>query len=261
MRNRFIAAAAHSALVGFLALALLPVKEAAALDQNEFNKAMDAYLQKDENVGKIGTALEGFFKKKRDDQQKAAAEEEAKQVEEQFKNPVKIDVANRPVRGNPNAKVTLVIFSDFQCPFCQRGAQVMDDVLKDYPNDVKLVFKHLPLPFHENAGPASKAAMAAGEQGKFWEMHDQLFKNQQNLTPEGFIEMAKAVGADVEKFKADLAANDAKYQKVIDEDSAKAAELGVQGTPGFFVNGVQVRGARPLPYFKSLIDRWLKQGK
>ncbi|MCC6221686.1 MAG: thioredoxin domain-containing protein [Deltaproteobacteria bacterium] len=238
-------------------LLLLASSPAMALDTAEFEQQMNSYLAKPENVEKIGEVLEAHFRKKREDEQKKAAESEQKELEDQFNNPIKLDVSNSPARGKADAKITVVEFSDFQCPYCQRGASVMDELLKEYPNDVKVVFKHLPLPFHAQAKPASRAALAAGEQGKFWEMHDALFKNQQNLTDEGFLEMAKGIsGLNVDKFKADLTANASKYDKVIEDDVALATKHGVRGTPGFFVNGVQVRGARPLPYFKDIVERW-----
>ena len=221
-----------------------------------FDKQMETFLGNDENVKKIGDALERYFQKKRDQQQQEAQKSEQDKIESQFKNPVKVDVGNSPVRGEPTAKVTIVEFSDFQCPFCQRGASIMDDVLKEYPKDVKVAFKNLPLPFHEKAKPAAKAALAAGKQGKFWEMHDLLFKNQGALGDDLFVKFAGDLGLDVAKFKADMASPE--VAKAIDDDAEMARSLGVNGTPGFFVNGVLVSGAQPLPAFKAIIDRWLK---
>lgn len=227
---------------------------AAAMDQDEFNKMMDTYLQSEENLEKVGTALEQFFRKKREEQQQLAEQQEQQRIKEQFDNPVKIDIAGSPVTGNPNAPITVVEFSDFQCPFCKRGNEVMKDLLKEYPEDVKIVFKHLPLPFHQQAKPAAIAAIAAQQQGKFWEFHDALFENQDSLTDAKFIEIATNLGLDIEKFKADM--KNEKFEKQVADDMALATQLGVRGTPGFFVNGVQVRGARPLPYFKELVDQW-----
>ncbi|MCB0317866.1 MAG: thioredoxin domain-containing protein [Bdellovibrionales bacterium] len=151
----------------------------------------------------------------------------------------------------------MVEFSDFQCPYCKRGADTMAEVLKAYPNDVNLVFKNLPLPFHKQAGPAAKAALAAGKQGKFWEMHDRLFNNQQRLSAGFYEEQAKDLGLDVEKFKTDL--NDPELEKQLKADMDLAQKHGISGTPGFFVNGVEVRGAMPVDHFKGIIDRWLKE--
>lgn len=245
-------------LVYLLAIGAPTLAVAADVKDQEFASSMDRYLADDKNLEKISDALERFFKKKRDEQEKTAAEAEVKELEEQFKNPIKVDPGNSPARGDKNAKITIVEFSDFQCPYCQRAASTMEELMKEYPNQIKLVFKNMPLPFHSEAEPAAKAALAAHEQGKFWEMHDELFANQQRLGAATYEELAKKIGLDVEKFKRDM--NDPKLQKAIEEDKELGKKLGVQGTPGFFVNGVQVRGARPAPYFKNIIDRWLKQG-
>jgi protein-disulfide isomerase len=135
----------------------------------------------------------------------------------------------------------------------------MEDVLKEYPNDIRLVYKNLPLPFHQQAKPAAIAALAANEQGKFWEMHDELFANQSRIQEgETFLfELAEKIGLEMDKFKKDFA-ND-KFARMVDEDAALANKLGITGTPGFFVNGVKVTGARPLPYFKMIIDRWMQE--
>jgi len=227
-----------------------------------FSKQMEEFLGKDENVEKILAAVGRYQEKKQVEQAKQQAEAAEKEMDDQFKNPIKVDIGNSPTKGKADAKVTVVEFSDFQCPYCEKGAATMEALLKEYPNDVKLVFKNLPLPFHHDAKPAARAALAAKEQGdeKFWAMHDELFKNQRELKEEKFVELAKKIGLDVDKFKADYA-NAAKYEALIDADMKLAEELGVQGTPGFFVNGVQIRGALPLPQFKKIVDRWLQQGK
>jgi len=245
-------------LAGATALLLLgsSVSAFAAPDETAFEKNMDSFLSKDENVKKIGDSLERYFQKKREEAQKEAAKSDQEKMEAQFAHPVKVDVGSSPVRGNPSAKVTIVAFSDFQCPFCQRGASVLDDVMKAYPNDVKIAFKNLPLPFHEKAKPAAKAALAAGKQGKFWEMHDLLFKNQQALGDDLFVKLATDLGLNIDKFKSDM--NSPEVAKQIEDESELARTLGVNGTPGFFVNGVLISGAQPLPAFKAVIDRWLK---
>ena len=240
-----------------LLLALALPAHAADMDQQAFNKAMDSYLSDEANLEKVGNALEQYFRAKRDKQRVAAEKAEEQRLEDQFKNPVTIDIGNSPTKGPENAKITLIEFSDFQCPFCSRGMQTMEAVLKEYPNDVKLVFKHLPLPFHPQAKPAARASIAAGKQGKFWEMHDALFENQKNLSDETYMNLAKEIGLDLAKFKKDY--EDPEVAKMVEEDAALATKLGVRGTPGFFVNGVQVRGAQPLPKFKELIDRWLSK--
>jgi protein-disulfide isomerase len=222
-----------------------------------FASSMDAYLSSDENIAKIGEALERHFTKKRQEQQEAAIKAEQAKMEDQFKNPVKIDIGNAPVKGNATAKVTIIEFSDFQCPYCQRGASVIDQVMKAYPNDVKIAFKHYPLPFHDKAKPAAMASYAAQQQGKFWEMHDLLFKNQGELTEENFVKFATELKLNIDKFKVDMKSEEA--SKLVDADMELGSKNGVNGTPAFFINGVLLSGAQPLPAFKGVIDRFLKQ--
>lgn len=229
----------------------------ADIKPEEFNKAMDEYLKKDENIEKVSMAIQTHFSKKREQEAKEAGKAEEKRMEEQFKNPVKIDVGDSPFKGPKNAKVTIVEFSDFQCPYCSRGKAIMEEVLEAYPKDVKVVFKHLPLDFHPQAMPASKATVAAGKQGKFWEMHDKIFDNQSKLSDTYYAEAAKELGLNVDKFNKDFA--DPKTEEAVKKDLELAKSLGVQGTPNFYINGVNLRGAYPLPEFKKIIDRWLEK--
>lgn len=221
--------------------------------QSDFNEQMKKFLASEEGQEQIANALQTFAKREQD---KAIQG----QLDEQFKNPVKVDVGNSPVVGAKDAKVTIVEFSDFECPYCKRGAATMEQVLKAYPNDVRVVFKHRPLGFHKQARPAAKAAWAAQQQGKFSEMKKALFDGQQSLgSPNFYEEAAKKIGLDVAKFKKDMESKEA--DEAIKADEAQADALGVQGTPGFFVNGVSIQGAQPFPEFKRVIDRWLTQGK
>lgn len=248
-------------LVTVAAFFLTTVSSASAqeLSQDQFNKLMDGYLANDANMEKIGGALERFFRKKRDEQQRNAQQQESQRMEEQFKNPIQVEVGNSPFKGPKDAPVTIIEFSEFQCPFCARGAKTMDQVAKAYPTQVRVVFKHLPLPFHEHAKTAAQAVIAAGNQEKFWEMHDLLFQNQKNLGMETYKKLAKELNLDMAKFEADYAAKETIAQ--VEADLAQGQKLGVRGTPGFFVNGVQMRGAQPLPAFQKVIDRWLEEGK
>lgn len=239
----------------FSFLMLLPSLAFAQLSDTDFDAAMTKYLENDASVSKIGDALERYFQNKREEQAKAQEQAEEKEIEEQFKNPVKVEIGSSPTKGSDTAKITIIEFSDFQCPFCTRANDTIKEVLEAYPDNIKLVFKNLPLPFHNEAEPAAVAALAAGEQGKYWEMHDKLFENQSALSAEAYLGFAKDLGLDVEKFKTDLASE--RLKKQVKDDAALAESLGVRGTPGFFVNGVQVRGARPFPYFKQIIDRLL----
>ena len=127
--------------------------------------------------------------------------------------------------------------------------------MKEYPKDVKIVFKHLPLSFHNKAQGAAEASEAARIQGKFWEMHDKIFADQRAMSDAKYLEYAAELNLDVEKFKKDLKSD--KVQQQIAKDKAEAAKLGVTGTPGFFVNGRFLSGAKPFASFKVLIDKEL----
>ena len=164
---------------------------------------------------------------------------------------------NDAVKGAANAKVTIVEFSEFQCPFCKRVNPTMDQIMKDYAGKVRIVFKHNPLSFHKDAPLASQAALAAGKQGKFWEMHDMLFENQQAIQAADIDKYAQEIGLNMTKFKADLESDEIKKQ--IAADQALANEVGARGTPTFFINGRKLRGAQPFEQFKTLIDEELKK--
>ena len=157
--------------------------------------------------------------------------------------------------GKADAKVTVVEISDFECPFCSRGAKSIEQVKQNYKDDVRVMFVNLPLSFHKNAKPAAIAAYAAHRQGKFWPMHDKLFANARGLTAENFAKWAGEMGLDAVRFQADL--KDPVLARQVDQDTAIANGLGVRGTPGFFVNGVNISGAQPFDNFKKVIDEQL----
>lgn len=166
-----------------------------------------------------------------------------------------VDVSTAPIRGDKNAKVTIVAFSDFQCPFCNRVNPTLAKLLETYPGKVRIAFKHLPLRIHPDAPAASAAAEAAGRQGKFWEMYDKIFANQRDLKPETFQKYAKELGLDVAKFDKDSA--DPSVKAKIDADSKEADKLGVAGTPAFFINGKYLSGAQPYETFQKMVDEQL----
>jgi protein-disulfide isomerase len=173
--------------------------------------------------------------------------------------PKKVDIGSAPARGPKNAPVNVVLFSDFQCPFCSRIEPVITELEKAYPGKVRVAWKNFPLSFHNNAKPAAEAALAANEQGKFWEMHDILFKNQQNLTGADLEKYAKEIGLNMDKFKAAMDSH--KFAAQIEADTKQGSELGVSGTPAAFVNGQLVSGAQPIDAFKKIVDADLKGGK
>jgi protein-disulfide isomerase len=164
----------------------------------------------------------------------------------------KVDIGDAPVKGNKNAKVTVVIWSDYQCPFCTRAEATLKQVEKEYGDKVRFVFKDLPLPFHPNAKPAATVARVARESGKFWEMHDKLFANQKALARPDLEKYAAEMGLPEAKVKAALDSN--KFEKQIDADVKQGAKLGANGTPAFFINGRFLSGAQPFEAFKAIID-------
>jgi protein-disulfide isomerase len=169
-----------------------------------------------------------------------------------------VNTAGSPAKGPANAKVTLVEFSDFQCPFCGRVIPTLDEIRREYGDDVRVVFKHLPLSMHSKAPEAHAAAEAAHRQGKFWEMHDRIFADQRNMSTEKYVEYAEQIGLDVERFKKDMVSPQVRQK--IEADVAEATRLGVSSTPGFFVNGRYIRGAQPFSAFKVVIDEELGKG-
>jgi protein-disulfide isomerase len=167
-------------------------------------------------------------------------------------------VKGSPALGSTDAEVEIVEFSDFQCPFCSRVWPTLQQVREEYGDDVRIVFKHLPLRIHPKAPAAHAAAEAAHRQGKFWEMHDAIFANPRELSPEQFEKYAQEIGLDVAKFKTDVASPDVKAR--VDADQSEAAKLGVSGTPSFFINGRYLSGAQPFEEFKKRIDEELAKG-
>jgi protein-disulfide isomerase len=178
--------------------------------------------------------------------------------------------ADSPFKGPKDAKVTIVEFSDFQCPFCSRVEIVTKDkqgndvqpslpqVLEKYKDSVKVVFRHNPLSsIHPDAHLASQASMAANEQGKFWEFHHKLFENQKALKRPDLEKYATELGLDMAKFKAAL--DSGKYKAKVDADQADSLKFGSPSTPGFFVNGRYIRGAATLDQFSKIIDEEIKK--
>jgi len=164
-----------------------------------------------------------------------------------------------PVWGSRSAPVTVVVFSDFQCPFCSRVEPTLDQVKSTYgPEKVRIVWKNQPLPFHDKAKPAAEAAQAVFAlkgSDAFWKFHDTAFKNQSQLSPENYEKWAVAAGVDLAAFKAAVASH-AGASKV-DEDQALANKVGANGTPAFRINGSELSGAQPFEKFKEAIDREL----
>jgi protein-disulfide isomerase len=171
----------------------------------------------------------------------------------------KLDLPASPAKGPADAPVVIWEVSDFQCPFCSRAKATADQVLAAYPSDVQLFFKHRPLSFHKDARPAAIASMAAANQGHFWKYHDLLFANQKALGQADLVKYAQQLGMDMAQFNKDL--SDPKLALRVDADDDAAVALGITGTPGFIVNGVFLKGAKPFEEFKAEIDKQLAKAK
>ena len=167
-----------------------------------------------------------------------------------------LPIAGSAVKGKKDAPVTIVEFSDFQCPYCARLQPTLKQVLAAYPNDVNLVYKDFPLSFHQQAMNAAKAAHAAGEQGKYWEMHDLIFDNFNKLTDDSYKQFATQLKLDAAKFEADFKSS--KYDQLIQESINLGRSSGVTGTPTLFMNGKRMQ-KRSFEDFKAGIEEILKK--
>ncbi|WNG62113.1 thioredoxin domain-containing protein [Archangium gephyra] len=157
-----------------------------------------------------------------------------------------------PSQGPADAKVTVEVWSDFQCPYCAKGGNTLKQLREKYGNKIRIVFRHSPLPFHEHARLAAAASMAAAEQGRFWEYHDALFQQQKELDRASLEKLAKKLKLDVERFNRAL--DSGAYDNYLDAEVTEARERGVSGTPTFFINDTAVMGARPMEQFIEAID-------
>ena len=164
--------------------------------------------------------------------------------------------------GDENAPVTVVVFDDFQCPFCKKFFdETLPKLKEDYidTGKVKYVFRHFPLSFHQNAQKAAEAAECAGEQGKFWEMHDMLYSHQDALSVDDLKNYASQLGLDTEQFNQCL--DSGKYKDKVQNDFNMGVQVGVSGTPTFFINGEKLVGAQPYSVFQQVIDSKLQNNE
>ena len=169
---------------------------------------------------------------------------------------IQVSAEGAPFKGPPNAPITIVEFSDFQCSYCKRVLAVLGQVLEQYPNQVKLAFRDFPIQnIHPHAQRAAEAAHCAAEQGKFWEYHDLLFEQQDVLPNADHGKHAKALGLEAGAFQACL--DSRKYKEKVERNYADGVKAGVSGTPAFFINGRLLSGAQPLEAFKAIIDEEL----
>ena len=161
--------------------------------------------------------------------------------------------ATKLVRGAADAPVTLITFSDYQCPYCIRSERVLAEVLAKYPKDVRLVHRHFPLDqIHPFARPAAEAAMCADEQGRFWDFHDAIFARNGKLEEESFAAIAAELGLDAKAL--DLCRSEHRFAEYVEKDAQAGQAAGVTGTPAFFVNGIPLKGARDVADLSRVID-------
>lgn len=168
-----------------------------------------------------------------------------------------VDITDAPFRGDKNAKVTIVEFSDFECPYCVRADGTVRQLVEKYGDKIKVVYKHFPLSFHPNAPKAAEASICAQQQGMdyFWKMHDELFANYRNLSVGVMKDSAKKIGLDYDAFSSCLTSG--KYASRVEADMQQGMAVGVNSTPVFFVNGRLIKGAQPLESFVEKIEQEL----
>ncbi|PZP40692.1 MAG: hypothetical protein DI585_00250 [Pseudomonas fluorescens] len=164
-----------------------------------------------------------------------------------------------PTRGPADAPITIIEFSDFQCPFCARVQPSLSELSTKYGKNIRWVFKNLPLSFHDEAKPAAYAALAAQNQGKYWEYADKLWANQASLGDKTYVKIAEELKLDMAKFNKDRA--DSKLQAIVEKDLEDAQAAGAQGTPHFIINGESMSGALPASEFIKVIDAKLDAAK
>jgi len=174
-----------------------------------------------------------------------------------LEDPVVIPTSGAPVLGPRDALITLVEFSDFECPFCYQGAAQLHDLLKAYPTQLRLIFKQYPLDIHSQAALAAAASIAAHRQGKFWPLHDLMFEKRQDLSRKSLLAMAQRIGLDMTRFTADLDSADVKA--VVERDRSDGDRVGVEGTPTLFVDGQRYNGSLELGKIRPVIEAELKK--
>lgn len=209
-------------------------------------------------------ALQKAAKVAQEEMGKNRESEEKKKLEESFDKPLMAEIrSDESIRGPKDAPLTLVEYSDFECPFCSKGYDTVVALMKKYEGKIRFIYKHLPLSFHEQAMITAQyyEAVRLQDPKKAFAFHDEIFKNQRKLkNGTAFLDATvKQVGADLGKVKKDL--NSAASKARIEADMKEAASFGMQGTPGFLLNGVPVRGAYPPEYFDGIVEQLVQKGK
>ncbi|MCR4296480.1 MAG: thioredoxin domain-containing protein [Elusimicrobia bacterium] len=245
---------------------LLAVPAAAAISREDLKKALEA------NPDLVLSALKKADKMKffemvvesQQEYQRNKAKEEARREEQErdnaFKNPLKADVgASARARGKADAPITIVEYSDFQCPYCTQGYKNLEVLRKNHGDKLRVVFKNFPLNFHPMAMPAAQwfEALYLQSPDKAWTFHDTLFENQSKLSEDYFKALTKDLGLNVAKAAKD--AQSEAVKKKIEADIKEAKGFGIEGTPAYLINGVPLRGAYPVSEFEKIIARILKK--
>jgi len=236
------------------AFALVLSIAALALSGVSLSKAGEATLDDEEFMARVEQGIEEYIKKQRDAQQAPAPGAD---------EPVDVSVDDDAMKGDKNAPVTIIEWSDFECPFCGRFYRdTLPSIFSEYVDKgkVRFVYRDFPLSFHRNARPASMAAECAKEQGgdeMYYKYHDKLYENQTALTDANFKKWAGEFGLDMDKFNNCL--DNEKYGEEVDKDFADGQAAGVTGTPAFFINGRKISGAQPFSVFQTIIDEELEK--
>ena len=239
-----------------LLLSLSTSSVKAEITPEEFKNAMEKFSKTEEGQKLLAKTVQHHFERTKF----------GPTIDDQFESPLQVeDKEERPTLGKEKAPITISIFSDFECPFCKDMDTKLAQILKEYPEQVKIRFMNAPLPqsIHMNATAAAKAAIAAWRQGKFWEMHDALFQNQDALAPIFFVKIAQDLNLDISKFEQDVKSDETK--RVIHYDSRLIDKLGATGRPAMLITGprgsILLRGSKPIEQIREVIDRWLKEIK
>jgi protein-disulfide isomerase len=175
-----------------------------------------------------------------------------------LEDPIPIPVDGDPVLGPKDARVTIVEFSDFQCPYCAEAVVKLNALLKAYPNDVKLIFKQYPLEMHSQAALAAEAALAAQRQGKFWQLHDAMYADRTHLSRQNILAMAGKIGLDVSRFQQDW--DSPAIKQALAKEQRQGDEAGVNGTPTIFIDGQRFNGpSLDLDAMRPIIDKEIKR--
>jgi protein-disulfide isomerase len=237
------------------------VPEPSTQDAEDFFKKNAAQLPKDAKFEEYKERIVAFIKRQNNQEQAKAVFSKLRskaEVKVTLAPPPKprIEVeAKGPSTGPENAKITLVEFSDFECPFCARAKETVDKVMKKYDGKVKLVFRHFPLSFHPHAKKAAEASVCAHAQNKFWPFYDALYADQGKLEDKELRGTAEKVGLNLSQYDTCMQKNEG--SAIVDEDMRAAEKAGVKGTPAFFINGIVLSGAQPFEQFEQVIEQEL----